>query len=65
MAIGCAQYVAGEPLTRSIGRADEAVYRAKRAGRTRVLVARAAPGPASTAERFHAAVGASSLTGAG
>jgi diguanylate cyclase len=65
MSIGCAQHVPGEPLTRLIQRADEALYRAKRAGRNQVLVAPAAPEPASSAASPRGDVAAPILTGAG
>ena len=37
LSIGAAQYRAEEPLTEFIARADAALYRAKRAGRNRVV----------------------------
>lgn len=39
LSIGCAQCAAGEAITDVIQRADDALYRAKRAGRNRVLAA--------------------------
>jgi diguanylate cyclase len=65
LSIGCAQYVPGEPLARLIQRADEALYRAKRAGRNRVRVEPAGSGPAGAASLVHAAVATPGLAGRG
>jgi diguanylate cyclase len=65
LSIGCAQYVPGEPLTRLIQRADKALYRAKRAGRDRVLVEPAESGRASAAASARADVATPNLPGRG
>lgn len=39
LSIGCAEYLPGEPVSSLVGRADHALYRAKREGRNRVAAA--------------------------
>jgi diguanylate cyclase len=47
MSFGVTAYVAGEPVTAWIDRADDALYQAKRAGRNRVMASTGAAAPAT------------------